>query len=329
LRAPSNALQRDGIQYQVALLSFGQAGAPAFPAVLSTFPPGLLTSITTIDPKIRNAYSEQANLQLEREIFRNTSLAVGYLYLRGTHIIMSRNVNVPTLSAADAARLGVPNLGRPDPRFGNVGRFEGAGDSYYNGMTVSLNRRASRFGSLRVSYTLSKALDNAGNFFFSTPQNNFDIREDRGLSANDHRHRLAVSGTLEIRGAASSGVRRTLGGFQVSYIFSYNSALPFNIQTGTDRNNDTNVNDRPEGVGRNTGRGFNSCSLDLRLARKFRIAERFTVEALAEGFNLLNRTNPQFPNNIFGPGPAPVPGFGRPTAVADPRQIQFGLRLSF
>ncbi len=41
-------------------------------------------------------------------------------------------------------------------------------------------------------------------------------------------------------------------------MFVYTSQLPYNLQLGQDRNFDTNTNDRPIGVGRNTGRGFNS-----------------------------------------------------------------------
>lgn len=331
LRAISNALQRDGIKYRVAVLSFGQAGAPAFPNALPEFPPNLLTSITTMDPEIENSYSRQASLQIERELGAATSVSVSYLHLRGLNIIMSRNVNVPTLSAAEAARLGIPNLGRPDPRYANISRFESSGSSYYDGLTVSLNRRAARWSSVRFSYTYSKAIDDAGNFFFSTPQNNFDIRDDRGLSDNDQRHRLTLSGTLEAPAGSSDavGFRRLMRGLRLSYIFSYSSRLPFNIQTGTDRNSDTTVNDRPAGVGRNTGRGFDFASLDLRLSRSFLFNERFQLEAIVEAFNVLNRANLQLPNNIFGAGETALPSFGQPTAAGDPRQIQLGLRLSF
>ncbi|MCI0489888.1 MAG: carboxypeptidase regulatory-like domain-containing protein [Blastocatellia bacterium] len=330
LRATSNALQRDGIKFKTAVLVFGQPGAPSWPNRLASFPEGQLTSITTIDTEIENSYSYQANLQVERQLNAMASVSVGYIHLRGLHLIMGHNVNVPTLSAADAARLGVPNLGRPDPRFANVSRTVSAGDSYYNGMVVSFNNRFARWASARVSYTLSKAIDTSGNFFFSSPQNSFDIRDERGLSDNDQRHRLVVSGSFETPEATDdSDYRRILAGFQLSYIFAYESALPFNIQTGSDRNFDTNVNDRPVRVGRNTGRGFDFASLDLRLSRRFRFTERFGLEAIAESFNTLNRTNFQIPNRTFGPGPQPLASFGRPTAAGDPRQIQFGLRLSF
>jgi hypothetical protein len=331
LRATSNALQRDGVTYKVAVLSFGQAGAPVFPSTLDAFPAGLLTAITTIDSEIESSYSQQASLQLERELSRNTSVSGGYLHLRGRHLILSRNVNAPTLTAAEAVARGIANLGRPDPRFANVSRFESSGESAYDALTVSLNRRAARGVSLRLSYTLSKAIDTAGNFFFSTPQDNFNLRDEHGLSDNDQRHRLTLSGSLEVPPTTNGASRlwRAAQGFQLSYIFTYASALPFNIQTGTDRNNDTNANDRPLGTGRNTGRGFDFASLDLRLSRRFRLTERVRLEALAEGFNVLNRANLQLPNNIFGTGQTPRAGFGTPNAAADPRQLQFGLRLDF
>ena len=328
LRATSNALQRDGSKYRVAVLSFGQEGAPAFPNVLAAFPSQLLVSITTIDPNIRSAYSQQASLQVERELSGAMSLSVGYLHVRGEHIILSRNVNVPRFTAS----AGVPNLGRPDSRFGNVSRFESSGDSYYDGLLVSFKRRFSRRAQARVSYTLSKAIDDVGNAFFFSPQDNFDLRAEHGLADNDQRHRLALSGSFETPDAGDNehAWRRALSGFELSYIFQYGSRLPFNIVTGTDRNNDTNVNDRPAGVGRNTGRGFDFASLDLRLSRRVSFSEHASLEVIAEGFNVLNRANLQLPNNTLNPAnPATLVTFGRPTAADSPRQIQFGLRLNF
>jgi hypothetical protein len=68
------------------------------------------------------------------------------------------------------------------------------------------------------------------------------------------------------------------------------------------------------------------------LSRSFRLTERFRLEGLAEAFNILNRTNRQLPNNIFGNGVypgSPAPGFGAPTAVGDPRELQLALRVRF
>jgi hypothetical protein len=197
-------------------------------------------------------------------------------------------------------------------------------------MVVAFNKRAGQWANVRASYTLSKAIDDTGNFFFSSPQNNFDLRDDRGLSDNDQRHRFVLSGTFEGPKVGPNPAHgRLVRGFQLGYIFTYASRLPFNILTGNDRNFDTNNNDRPVGVGRNAGRGFDFASLDLRLSRRFRFTERVGMELLAEGFNILNRANLAIPNNTFGTGTTPLPSFRQPTGAFDSRQFQFGLRLSY
>jgi hypothetical protein len=316
LRAVSNALQRDGVRYRVAVLPFGLSAAPVFPQTLHRFPEGLLTAITTIDPHIQAGQSRQASVQVEHQLAPRVSVTTAYLTLRGSNIIMSRNVNAPMLSAAQAAQLGVPNLGRPDSRYANISRFESIGRSQYDGVTVSLQTRGHRWGELRGSYTLSRAWDDAGNAFFSSPQDNNDVRGDWGPSDNDQRHRVSLS--------ALSGVR----GWMFSWVYAYASAAPFNIQTGGDRNNDTNTNDRPAGVGRNSARGFDAATLDIRIGRRFGIRGA-GLEVSVDAFNVLNRTNLLFPNNIVGEGTAPSPTFGRATAAGDPRQLQLGLRVDF
>jgi hypothetical protein len=318
LRATSNALQRDGSKYRAALLAFGQAGAPVFPFQAPVFPEGQFVNITTIDRAIQNSYAQQASLEIERRIGA-LELTAGYQWLRGLHLILSRNVNVPTLTAAQATAQGVANLGRPDSRYGNVARYEGAGDSYYNGLAVSAQYRFRRGTSLRLSYSLSKAIDNVGNFFFSSPQNNSNLRDDRGLSDNDQRHRITLSSVLE-----SPFEGKLLRAWQLSPMFVYTSRLPFNVLLGQDRNFDTNTNDRPIGVGRNTGRGFGYSSLDFRLSRVFRISERWNVQAIAEAFNSLNHLNRAVPNGVIT-----AATFGRATSVFDARQIQFGARVNF
>lgn len=330
LRATSNAIQRDGTKYKVASFSFGQAGAPVFPSVATTFPTGFLPSITSIDPKIGNAYSQQANLQIERELSSNTSLSVGYLNTRGLHIILSRNVNVPTLTAAQATAQNIANLGRPNPNFGNISRYESSGNSYYNGLLVSLNHRLKGWLGGRLSYTYSKAIDTTGSAFFFTPQDNANLRDELGRSDNDQRQVLAVSATLVVPEASRNNAwKRVFTGFQLSPIFRYGSALPFNILLGSDRNNDTSVNDRPVGVSRNTGIGFNFASFDARLSRRIHFTERVGIEILAEGFNLFNRANLQLPNATIGTGTTPLVTFRTPTGAADPRQVQIGLRLNY
>lgn len=333
LRAVSNALQRDGVHYKVAVLSFGQPGAPVFPNVLSAFPAGILTNVTSIDPHIEQAYSHQAAVEVERQLWSSASLRLGYNHLHAEHILVSRNVNVPLDQNVPANKL-LFNGGRPDPTVANNGQFQAIGDSWYDGLTVSFNQRPAHWASVRVAYTYSKALDTAGNFFFSTPQDNADIAAEKGRSDNDQRHRLSFSGSVYSPNSPGHDWQtRFTHGWMLSYFYNYTSALPFNILSGTDRNGDTNSNDRPIGVGRNAGSGFNFHSLDMRLERAFQVREGLRVLASVDAFNLLNHRNSQVPNAVFGsnlflPGNA-LATFGAPTAVGDPRQVQLGLKVSF
>jgi outer membrane receptor protein involved in Fe transport len=320
LRAVSNALQRDGINYRVAQVGPTASGAPVFPNTFAAFPAGVLTNVTTMDPDIENGSSQQAVLQYEQQLGSTMAASIGYEHLRGRHIIMSRNVNVPTTTDPS-----VPNLGRPDPRFANNGQFQSIGDSWYDGVTVALTKRPASWASFRLSYTWSEGEDTSGNFFFSQPQDANHVAAERGRSDNDQRHRLAVSGTLTTPRASNDTLfHRLAHGWLFSYFFNYTSALPFNIQLPNDRNGDTNFNDRPVGVERNAGEGFDYQSLDLRLSRSFALGRGVLLETIVEAFNVLDRANYQVPNNSFG-----SPTFGRPTAVNDPRQLQLGLQLLF
>ena len=317
LRATSNALQRDGVRYKVAVLSFGETGAPAFPAVLAAFPSTTLTAITAIDPGVRSPRSEQMGVQIERAIGHATTVTAAYTHLRGRGVLMSRNVNVPTLTAAEALAQGVPNLGRPNPAFGNINQYESIGDSWFDGFTVGYEARPGRWGNARLSYTLSRALDTAGNFFFNSPQDSADIAAEKGPSDNDQRHRLIASGSV-----------RAFWGLEFAYVAAAASGVPFNIQTGNDRNGDTNANDRPARVARNTGRQSATRSLDLRVSRPFVFGGN-RVEVMLEAFNALNHTNVLAVNNVFGTGSVPRASFGQPTLAGDPRQIQVGVRWGF
>ena len=200
LRALANAILSAGNTVdssklnQISIsLSPTQTGAPVFPNILSalTLPPGVLFNFSTMNPHIRNAYSEQGSLEIERQLGRNKTISVGYQHLRGLHLLMSVNQNVPTCVAS-----GNNNGCRPNPNFGNNSQYSSLADSHYDGLHVSFLQRPVRWGDYRISYTFSKALDNVGEFFFSSPLNNFNIWQDYGRSDDDQRHRLVFDGTI-------------------------------------------------------------------------------------------------------------------------------------
>jgi hypothetical protein len=339
LRALANALLSAnnttdiGKLSQISIsLSPTQTGAPVFPNILNslTLPPGVLFNFSTMNRHMRNAYSEQGSLEVERQFGWNNTLSVGYQHVRGLHLIISVNKNVPTCVAS-----GNNNGCRPNPNYGNNSQYSSLADSHYDGLHISWVQRPARWGNYRVSYTYSKALDNVGEFFFSSPIDNFNIWQDYGRSDDDQRHRLVFDGTIQSPVAdAHTAWQQISHGFQLGTMLQYYSALPFNITTGTNTIQGTAARPMLNGafISRNAGTGFDFFNVNARLARTFKASENVRLEATVEAFNLLNHVNGVALNGAFGTGtyPAnPLPTFKRITAVADPRTLQFGLRLAF
>lgn len=330
---------------QAALLSYtfspGEAGAPVFPDVAIAPPAGAVENYSTMSPNIQNPFSQQASLEIEQQISKTETLGISYQHLRGEHLIGSINTNI--------------NLDgtRPDPTRGNVKPYSSAFDSYFDALEVSLQQRPLPWGSARLSYTYSKAIDNISEFFFSAPINNFNLREDRGRSDDDQRHRIVFDASLTSSTKPANGwVDHLTHGWRLGGILQYYSRLPFNVTTGANTKQATaqrpcaagfsltangGLNPCTEAlpgsvIGRNTGIGFDFFSLNSRLSRTFALTERVKLEGMAEAFNALNHRNDMIPNGTFGTGnypTSPNATFGQATAVGDPRSIQLAVRLSF
>jgi hypothetical protein len=325
LRPVANALLSAGNTTDLAYLgrvsvslSPGQAGAPAFPNILASAQPSVtLPSLTTMDPRMKNAYSRQAAVEFEQQIGESTTLSAGYQYTRGVDLIISINQNVPGCVA-----VGTNNGCRPIAAYANNSQYSPSASSAYHGVHVALVARPIRWGSYRVTYTLSKAMDNVGEFFFSSPIDPFDLNKDWSRSDDDQRHRLVMDGAVTFRG------------FQVSGLLQYYSSLPLNITSGVTTIQGTAGRPIVNGafIERNAGEGPDFFSVGARVSRTFRIGARARVEAIAEAFNLTNRTNVVSVNGNFGAGAYPSnPSsvFGQTTAVGEPRALQFASRVSF
>ena len=104
---------------------------------------------------------------------------------------MSVNQNVPT-----CAPSGTNNGCRPNPNYANNSQYSSVGESTYHGLHVSFVQRPARWGHYRVSYTLSKSMNNVGEFFFSSPIDPLDLSKDWGRSDDDQRHRLVMHGAV-------------------------------------------------------------------------------------------------------------------------------------
>ncbi len=330
---------------QAALLSYtfspGQTGAPTFPNVAIAPPAGAVENFSTMNPNIQNPYSQQASLEIEQQLSKTNTLGISYQHVRGEHLIGSINTNINVDGT------------RPDPTRGNIKPYSSAFDSYFDALEVSLQQRPLPWGSARLSYTYSKAIDNISEFFFSAPINNFNLREDRSRSDDDQRHRVVFDASLTSSIKPANGwVDHLTHGWRLGGVLQYYSRLPFNITTGANTKQATSQRPCASGfsltangglnpctealpgavIGRNAGIGFDFFSLNSRLSRTFSLTDRVKLEGMAEAFNALNHRNDMIPNGTFGSGSYPTTPnstFGQATAVGDPRSIQLGARLSF
>jgi len=290
----------------------------------------VLFNFSTMNPNMKNAYAEQGSFEIEQQVGKIGSLSVGYQHLRGLHLIISVNQNVPSCTA-----VGTNNGCRPNPNYGNDSQYSSLADSHYDGLHLSFLQRPVKWGNYRVSYTYSKALDNVSEFFFSSPINNFNIWQDYSRSDDDQRSRLAFEGTIHSSLAkATTPWEHFSHGFQFTTSLTAYSPLPFNITTGSNTIQGTSARPTINGafINRNAGEGHSILNLNVRLSRTFALGERLRLQALAEMFNTLNHVNVVTLNGVFGAGvypTNPLPTFGQITAVNDPRTAQFGLRLSF
>jgi hypothetical protein len=330
---------------QAALLSYtfspGQAGAPTFPSVAPTPPAGAVENYSLMNPNIKTPYSQQASLGIEQQMSAKSTLGISYQHLRGLHLIGSINTNINIDGT------------RPDSTRGNIKPYSSVFDSYYDGLEVSFQERPVSWGSVRVSYTWSKAIADISEFFFSAPINNFYPGQDRSRSDDDQRNRIVFDASLTSPTRPANGWAEHLThGWRLGGILQYYSPLPFNVTTGANTRQATSQRPCASGysltangglnpctealpgavIGRNAGVGFDFFSLNARLSRTFALTERIKLEGIAEAFNSLNHRNDMIPNATWGTGAYPTTPnatFGQATAVGDPRSIQLAARVSF
>lgn len=326
--------------------------APFGIAVSNTgaLPPFAITF--SASPDFRNPYSEQASFGVERELAPGWSLAANYIYVHTLHLPRTTDINVlpgAPITANVPGTNGLPfqNWGAPqcqvavnNPCFANLLLFNNnvffsnAG-SLYQGGTLELKKRFSHHFTVMANYTYSKSMDDSPDFTYWA-NNQVQPQAERALSSFDQRHRIVLASVLD-----SPFRSRVFGGFELAPLLEYNSSRPFNLYAGTDVNGDrTDFADRPPGAGRNAGVGPNYANFDLRLARRFKVNERNSLQFTVDAFNLFNRTNYSTVNDEVGPSFAPpfnvhgssqlLPsqplGF---TADFPKREIQLGVRMNF
>lgn len=301
-----------------------------------------------------NAYLQSWNVNVQRELFRNLALAVGYIGSKGTHLISRRNLNQPINGVRPFQRLSSSSPILPGVTLGNVTQVESGGNSSYNALWATATQRFAHGLQFNASYTWSKSLDYNS---FSTGgivgQDSYNLRGDRGLSDFDARHRFVVNGIYDLP-FKGNAFRE---GWQLAAIVQIQSGSPVNIITTNSTVNGVANTLRPDvtgpiaiigaverwfdtsvfsavprfgNIGRNVVIGPGFSNTDFSVIKNTTLGEKLHLQFRAEFFDLFNHANFGPPGVVVG-----TPTFGQITSTRFPtgesgssRQIQFAVKVS-
>jgi hypothetical protein len=368
------------------------ACGPGVPAPCSTFAP------QGIEASAKTPAVNEWNLTVEHQMGSDTAIRVGYVGSFGYHGLLSVDPNtIPAQTCASAAGCAVDATGatrvaqgtqyipllpappapatsaRPNPYLGAGFFWYTAGNSSYNALQFDVTRRLAQGLQFRGNYTWAKNLDMNSALTIAQAQNQPQMvmdrnnpRRDWGPSALTPTSQATISAHYELPfgKAASGGMSKLTGGWQLNGIGTFLSGFPFTPQIGANRSGDLNTRnpDRPDvnpsftgpvllkkqsqwfdpaafslptvrtwgNLGRGTLRGPGLQTIDLSIIKNTAISEQVSVQFRGEFFNALNHTNLGPPNPIVFSGTAVSPSAGLITTLAtDSRRIQLGLKVIF
>ena len=231
-------------------------------------------------------------LGVQHELFRNSSLEVRYVGTRSLELPVQQRLNsmsafdprvpggsltalptyliaadVPATVVAPASTLSDFDNFNPQPLAadgfqGNMTTFPSIGSGIYHAASADFIHRFSRGIYVRANYTFSKNIDNATNELFSSRVNprraedGFDFAAERGLSALNITHKLAISFLYEIPNVQTDHafVKALAHGWEWGGTYLAESGQPVTALSGTDSNaNGDSAGDRtilnPSGTG--------------------------------------------------------------------------------
>lgn len=297
----------------------------------SFFPFPLPDSALAIQRDLRTGYMQHWNLNVERQLGTKSVFEVAYVGSKGTKLLTARDINQPQPSALPP---GLPFVPRPNPRFDDIDLLESRANSNYNALQARFQQRLTRGLSALASYTWSKSIDDASNFFTSAgdpnfPQNSYNVRAERGRSNFDVRHRVSLSYSYLFplgkgrRYLANSGLATTLfTGWETYGIVTLQSGRPFTVallseidNSGTGRsilgfgaNDRPNVTSNPNLSNQTPQRWFNTAAFSFPAPGTFGNAGRNILDgpgyqnvnaSLVKNTALTERVNLQFRAEFF------------------------------
>jgi hypothetical protein len=308
-------------------------------------------------------YSQTWSSGIQQQLSSSTMVEASYM---GTWTLGADNAGILNVPQPGP---GSPQSRRPIPQLSRINTIRFDGKSIYHGATFKVERRMSDNFGYNVSYTLSRSKDDASSPGPTESETNFPQNVDNlfgpggewARSSFDHLHQIVASGVYESPFFRNAGglTESLLAGWRLNTIWTAQTGAPFTVNLSVDQANvgagpaqrpnqtgnpnlprgertpdrwfDTSVFSLPAAftfgdAPRNSVIGPGLSNIDLAVAKTWILSEPAKLEFRWETFNLLNRTNFDLPNRIFAVGSA---NFGRIFSAKSPREMQFGMRLSF
>ena len=205
--------------------------------------------VTFFETNRRTGYSQQFNLQIQREMAGRFLVELGYI---GN---LSRKLGSNDLSINQIPPwiVGPGRTGRqyrPYPQFTNVSVLAPSlGVSSYHAGIIKLQKRFARGFNLLTTYTWSKFLDNCGGGGSTLGDEGaaysdfYNRKADWGPSENDVRHRWTFSSVYQLpfgkRRAylRDNPLRYIVGDWSIGAVATIQSGAPITVQTQTNTTN--------------------------------------------------------------------------------------------
>jgi hypothetical protein len=216
----------------------------AFPDPSSpNFPVGTLAPFS-IDPRDRTPYIQEWNFGVQHSFGQNWLAEIAYAGNKGTKL--SERVNINQAYLPNPANISPIQTRRPFPSFGDILSSNYQENSDYDALQARLEKRFSNGFTMLAAYTWGHAIDTASRGSGgSWHQNAHFLRQDRGSSDYDVRHRFVGSYVYELplgRGkrfgsSVSSVADKVIGGWELNGITTFMTGNYFAVTVPGDRAN--------------------------------------------------------------------------------------------
>jgi hypothetical protein len=231
---------------------------PSFPNGAAALGPNSAIGLIAMAPTQKTPVSNQYNLSLQQEIFKNTMVQIAYAGNRTSHLLteIEGDTPIPTICSTtlNNCPAGVPNgapyypvgAKRRNPAWNGIRYTQSNGDSEYDSVTVTLRHESPRGFQAQIFYTFSKALDdsstNSPGASLRSPQSIMypgDYGLDWGLSDFNSKHDVVgyFGYQVPLR-VDSKALGAVVNGWKLDGIGTVTSGLPFTalLSTSVSRN---------------------------------------------------------------------------------------------